>query len=172
MPSINNFRSVLLGVARPTLFQVIITGAPVVNLNAEMFRLTCKSASLPEDEIGEIAEPFWGRKIYYPGDRSYSTWSTTLIGDNSWENYRRIADWHSKINHPSENVAVTTNALNYKADGRVYVYDQTDQRRLEMTLVGLWPTKLDSIDLNWDSTDQGIDLKVTWRFDYIQPVIS
>ena len=154
MPSINTFRSTLLGLARGTLFQIVITGAPVVTLDSELFRVTCKAASLPSDTINEIPVPFFGRKIYYPGDRTYSTWQTTLIGDHSWSNYKQIARWHSMINHPENNVAVTTNALNFKADGKIYVYDQTDNRTLAMTMVGLWPTDLGNVSLDWDATDR------------------
>lgn len=172
MPSVNDFRSQLLGLARGTLFHVVITGAPVVSLNAALMRVTLKSASLPADKMGRIQCPYFGRHINYPGDRAYDTWETTLIGDHSWENYRAIANWHSKMNHPSGNVAVTTNALNFKADGNIYIYDQTDQRRLTMTLVGLMPLTLSEVSLDWGDNDKAIDLKVTWCFDWIQPVYS
>ncbi len=164
--NITNFTSSVLSLARGTTFQVIITGAPVQSLSQNMMQFTCKAASLPASSIGKIEIPFWGRKIKYAGDRTYDDWETTLIGENNWTIYKQIYLWHSYMNDPAANVATTTNMQNFKADGRVYVYDQAGNTTLSATLVGLFPLDLGDVALDWDATDQAVDLSVTWSMDY------
>lgn len=172
--NINTFRNNVIGLARGTLFEVVIANMPQVDGTttvSNQFKFTCKAASLPASTIGVIDQKYFGRSIYYAGDRSYDEWTTTIIGMNDWALYTRLLKWHEAINHPEKNIATSANMLTYKVDADVKVYDQTDGTpHLKLKLIGLWPTKIGEVALSWEDVDKGVDISTSWRFDYVKPL--
>lgn len=165
--NIDRFKSVVTGIQRATLFEVIITGAPVIGAFAtENLRFTCKAASLPSSTFGVIEVPYMGRKIKFAGDRTYAEWQTTVIVDNDWNIYNAIWDWHQAMNHAQENVAISENMNNNKGTAIVRMLSVTGASNFALKLVGFFPHDLQQMDLAWDSNDTTADLNVSWSFDY------
>ena len=70
------------------------------------------------------------------------------------------------MNRSVGNYATSNNANNFKANANVIVYDQTDKVTMQFTLVGLFPTNLADVSLDWGNTDQEVDFTVTFAFDW------
>ena len=84
--TISAFKSALRGGgARPNLFEVTIPSPPSgVNLT-ENFPILCKAAALPASNIGSIDVPYRGRIFKVAGDRTFDTWTVTIINDQEFE---------------------------------------------------------------------------------------
>lgn len=165
--NIDNFKSVVTGIQRPSLFEVVVTGAPIVGtFSTENLMFTCKSAQVPSSTIGIIPVPYMSRKIKFNGDRDYEDWSTTLFVDNDWRVYKDIYNWHVAMNHPQANLATTGNMNNLKGTAIVKMYSQEGRVNLQMKLVGFWPSSAQAVDIAWDNNDSTTDMSVTWQYDY------
>lgn len=179
--NINNFRSRIGWIARPTLFDLFISSMPGLHNGGTSstsggadvtndVKFTCRATSIPSSSIGEIDVKYFGRSVFYAGDRTYDPWTVTIIGMNDWKLYKYLLDWHQAINHPLENKAANANMRNFKRAGTVRVYDQVKNKTLEINLDGLWPTRISEVRLGWDLVDQPVDIEVTWRFDWISEI--
>lgn len=165
--NIEFIKSALKQPARPTLFDVEISGNPAVQiLSSDVLKFTCKSAGLPSVSLGKIDVPYYGRKVPYAGDRTYEDWNTTIVMNNDWTIFRELQKWHAAYNHPEMNVATTANMVSYKCDGYVNVYDPTGLSNMRIKMVGLFPYQIAQLDLSWENTDSTADLQVTWFLDY------
>ena len=60
--NIEYLKSSLKQPARPTLFDVEISGASAIQtISTDVLKFTCKAASLPADNMGKIDVPYYGR---------------------------------------------------------------------------------------------------------------
>lgn len=182
--SIDNFRKAVPGIARSTLFEVVVSwpsgsnalGAPAAGLDfTNTFKFTCKSASIPASTFGKIEVPYMGRKIQFIGDRTYTDWNTTVIVDNDWSVYRDIYRWHQLMNDPRENVArgSSNNVYNmnaYKAQAEITAFDQNGNQKMRMRLDGFFPYDMQELQMAWDQTDSTADLTVVWTYDFAEMV--
>ena len=83
--TITDFKAKLQGgAARPNLFEVSIPTFPDAvkdGWDDETFNFLCKSAALPASNIAPIDVPFRGRILKVAGDRTFDTWTVTVIND-------------------------------------------------------------------------------------------
>ena len=86
--SIEKIKSTLIGGgARPNLFQVDLTSFPGsgdTNYDSDSFSVLCKAAQLPASNVASIDVPFRGRIFKVAGDRTFDTWTVTVINDNDF----------------------------------------------------------------------------------------
>ena len=165
--NIDNFKSTVTGIQRPSLFEVYVTGAPVIgSFSTQNFVFTCKSAQVPASNIGVIPVPYMGRKINFNGDRNYEEWSTTIFIDNKWNTYKDIFNWHQAMNGAQSNIASTGNMNNLKGTANLKVYSQEGNVNLNIKLVGFWPSSIQAIEMAWDNNDAMTEATVTWQYDY------
>lgn len=85
--SIQDFKTALKGGgARPNLFEVVLTDFPGgAEFDATEFSVLCKAANLPASNIASIDVPFRGRTFKVAGDRTFDTWSITVINDEDFK---------------------------------------------------------------------------------------
>ena len=88
--SIQDFKSTLIGGgARPNLFQVdlnVFPGSDDDKLRCKrQFSILCKAAQLPASNVASIDVPFRGRIFKVAGDRTFDTWTVTVINDNDFK---------------------------------------------------------------------------------------
>lgn len=165
--SIIGFKNKVTGIQRASHFDVrVFFNKQNVNFNVDTFRFTCKSASIPSSTFGMIEVPFMGRKIKFAGDRNYQDWNTTVIVDTDWTSYKNIYEWHTRMNGPQTNTASSKYMNDFKGSALVTAYAQDGTEAFNMTLLGFFPYDLQQLDMAWDSTDQTLDLNVTWAYDY------
>jgi len=167
--NINNFRSQLRsGGARASLFQVVITN-PITGVADFQLPFLCKASSMPASTIGVIEVPYMGRKIKQPGDRTYADWSVTIINDEDFRIRNAMEQWHNAINAPRGNRAARGSApSNYKSRAQVFQLSRTGQTLREITLDGIFPTEVSSIDVNWETTDAIQEFTVNFAYDFVE----
>ena len=93
--TITNFKSKLAGGgARPNLFEVSLTSFPFADdWDDETFQFLCKSAALPASNIASIDVPFRGRIFKVAGDRTFDTWTITVINDEDFKIRNAMERW-------------------------------------------------------------------------------
>jgi len=101
--SIQDFKKALIGGgARPNLFEVAIPTLPNgVDFGGtegqDNFSMLCKAAALPASNIASIDVPFRGRIMKVAGDRTFDTWTVTVINDENFAIRNAMEIWMQKI---------------------------------------------------------------------------
>ena len=72
-----------------------------------MFRFMCKGAQLPASNIAEIPIPFRGRILKVAGDRTFDTWTVTVINDESFILRNAFEAWMNGISRTDTNTGAT-----------------------------------------------------------------
>ena len=127
--TISDFKSKLKGGgARPNLFEVELTfpngvGVQDVNEVVENARFLVKAAALPSSVLGPIEIPFRGRKLKIAGDRTFESWTITVINDTSFNIRSAFEKWMNYINKLDNATGETDPAL-YQVDAKVHQLDR------------------------------------------------
>ena len=119
--TIKDFKSKLIGGgARPNLFEVELAfpdgeGSPVaVNEVVENARFLVKAAALPASTIAPIEIPFRGRILKIAGDRTFETWTITVMNDSTFTIRSAFEKWMNYINKLDNGTGVTDPVLYQK----------------------------------------------------------
>lgn len=179
--NLSNFREALGGGARANLFKVTVSGV-TSNTAAELFSVTCKSASLPASTMGLIEVPFnAGRRYKLAGERTFAEWTTTVINTEDYKVRATLEDWQKAIVFTNFNATKVGNRDLYAADGTVnntalgllrtpsILVEQLDDNGdpvVKFKLHHCWPSDISTIDLSYDNTDAIEEFSVTWTYDY------
>jgi hypothetical protein len=165
--TISQFKSALIGGgARPNLFEVELAKLPdgITGWDADNFRYMCKAAALPASNIASIDVPFRGRIFKVAGDRTFDTWTVTIINDEGFRLRSAFEDWMEKISKLSNNLGATDPSA-YMVDATVYQLgrgsvasskDNSGSSNAVLatyTFESIFPTNIAAIDLSYDSSD-------------------
>ena len=180
MFNIDEFKSqgLVYGGARPTLFQVIVTPPPSLALDLlsrRKFSLTTRATSVPEQNIDQIQIPYMGRKIKVAGDRTYADWRVTVMNDEDFGVRSMFEKWSNALNRAVSNTRMAMgdgSAESYKADMTVLQFSKEGEIIRGYQLVGAWPQLVESMELDWDSTNQIQNFNITLAYDYWIPVVE
>ncbi len=170
MPNINEFKSRLRGGgARANQFKVTMPfpGYAAVGGETENMSFLCTSTSLPGMTVTEVAIPFRGRELYVAGDRSFATWTTTILNDTNFLIRNSYERWLNGINNMSDNEGLV-NPVDYQVDAFVDHLDRNGSTLKSYTYRGLFPIALDSIALNYGTNDAIEEFGVTFQFQYFE----
>lgn len=180
--SIQDFKSALIGGgARPNLFEVTIPAPPsAVNLT-ENFPILCKAAALPASNIASIDVPFRGRTFKVAGDRTFDTWTITVINDQDFLIRDAMEAWMQSIGQYADGSGFT-NPSDYMCDAFVKQFRRGRSAVGKDTSVGtglevaatykfydIFPTNIAAIDLSYDSTDTIEEFTVEFQVQYWTP---
>ena len=166
MASIDDFKSNLIGGgARANQYRVIMTTPPAITTLLDINRASflVKATSLPGQTISEIEVQFRGRQLYLAGDRTFETWTTTVINDTDFMVRNAMERWMSGINDLEENTGLT-NVSDYTADIRVEQLDRDDNILKSYVLKNCWPTVIAPIELSYDTVSDIETFDITWRY--------
>ena len=151
---ITDFKSKLSGGgARPNLFEVVLSFPAAAPADANVLdkaRFLVKTAALPASNISPIEVPFRGRTLKIAGDRTFDTWTITVINDTDFAIRSAFENWMNTINKVSDNTGIT-NPANYQADAYVYQLDRDGSTLRAYHFYDIFPTNLSAIDLSYDS---------------------
>jgi len=166
------------GGARPALFQVAVTPPPAINLDltsARKFEFTARASSLPEMTVGSVDIPYFGRKIKIAGDRTFNDWSVTVMNDEDFGVRSMMEKWSNAINRLVSNTRQSDIIFleNYKAPGiEVIQYSKDGSILRSYQIIGAFPTTIEAIALDWDTTNQVETFTVNFAYDYWEPGIE
>lgn len=180
--TLQDFKTALKGGgARPNLFEVSIT-APSGFTVPDNFSLLCKSAALPASNIAAIDVPFRGRILKVAGDRTFDTWTVTVINDEDFAIRKVMEGWMQYIGQYGDSSG-TTSPLSYMTTATV-----TQLKRSATTLTtptgggltpaaqykfdGIFPTNISAIDLSYDTSDTIEEFTVEFQVQFWEPIAS
>jgi len=163
MATLDDFKGKLQGGgARANQFAVTVT-SPGTVVPSELASFMIKAASLPGQTIDEIAVNYRGRILYIDGDRTFDTFTTTIINDVDFAIRNGIEAWMNIINLMTPNTSAQ-NPSDYMATLKIEQYDRKDAVIKTHELQNCWPTVLAPIELSWDTRSEVETFDVTWRY--------
>ena len=180
--SITNFRDRLVGGgARPNMFEVNITLPEQIAPNGDIsqdMRFLVKGAEIPAAVIGNIPVPFRGRVLPVAGDRTFPTWTVTVINDAQFNIRDAMEQWSNLINDLQFDVG-DINPADYQTKAEVFQLSRQSQGsggqsagkggEIIQTLrtynfEGIYPTEVSAIALDYGATDQIEEFQVTFNY--------
>ena len=155
--TISNFKSKLTGGgSRANLFEVVLTFPDVAQPDSavlEKARFLVKGANLPASNVAQIEVPFRGRVLKIAGDRTFDSWTVTVINDTDFAIRSAFERWSNTINRLSDNTGLT-NPADYQADAYVYQLDRDGSTFRSYRFYDTFPTQVGPIELSYDA--QGV----------------
>ena len=155
--TISNFKSKLTGGgARANLFEVVLTFPDVAQPDSAVLdkaRFLVKGANLPASNVAQIEVPFRGRVLKIAGDRTFDSWTVTVINDTDFAIRSAFERWSNTINRLSDNTGLT-NPADYQSDAYVYQLDRDGSTLRSYRFYDTFPTQVGPIELSYDA--QGI----------------
>ena len=168
MATITSFLSKLKGGgARANQFRVIMPfpGFAAQGGETESMSFLCKSTSLPASTIAATPINFRGRIINIAGERTFATWSTTILNDTGFLIRNAIERWQNGINNMSDNQGLQ-NPADYQVDAFVDQLDRNGSVIKSYTFRGMFPINLQEIALDY-STDNAVEeFTCEWQYQY------
>lgn len=168
--TISDFKARLKGGgARPNLFEVELTFPSAVGgltgASNDLANFLVKSAALPASNVTPIDVAFRGRILKIAGDRTFDTWTITVINDTDFAIRHAFENWMNAINNVETAQGLTTPS-DYYQDARVHQLDRDGEKLRTYIFHDVFPTNISQIDLSYDTTDTleefTVELQVQW----------
>ena len=151
---ISDFKSKLTGGgARPNLFEVELAFPDAVAINNDVLqkaRFLVKAAALPASTIAPVEIPFRGRILKVAGDRTFETWTITVINDADFVIRSAMENWMNVINRVTDNTG-STDPASYQADATVFQLDRSGETLRSYRFYDIFPTQVAPINLSYDT---------------------
>ena len=166
---ISDFKSRLAGGgARPNLFEVELAfpdAVPVANDILQKSRFLVKAAALPASSITPIDIHFRGRILKVAGDRTFETWTITVINDADFAIRSAFEKWMNTINKMDDATGLT-NPEQYQKDAMVHQLDRDGSILRSYKFWDIYPTNISAIDLSYETVDTiedfTVEMQVHW----------
>ena len=164
--NIDDFKAKLKGGgARPNLFKATINFPTYALGDVEITSFMCKAAQLPGSIMGIIEIPFRGRQLKIAGDRTFETWSPTILNDTDFVVRNAMERWMNGINAHSANTGLVAPA-DYSADLIVEQLDRDEAVLKKYNFRGCFPTNVSAIDLAYETNDAIEEFTVEFQVQY------
>jgi len=165
---ITDFKSKLSGGgARSNLFEVVLSFPDIAPADVTVLdksRFLVKSAALPSSAITPLDVAFRGRTLKVAGDRTFESWTVTIINDTDFSIRSAFENWMNKINRLSDNTGVTNPAL-YHADAFVYQLDRDGSTLRAYHFYDIFPTNISAIQLAYETDaiqEFTVEMQILW----------
>ena len=173
---ITDFKGKLAGGgARPNLFEVELAFPGDVAVDPEILnkaRFLVKAAALPASNITPIDVPFRGRILKVAGDRTFDTWTVTIINDTDFGIRSAFEKWMNVINK-MDNATGLTDPAAYHKDAVVHQLDRDGSVLRSYKFWDVSPTNISAIDVSYETGDTieefTVELQVHWWEAYKGP---
>ena len=153
---ISDFKSKLTGGgARPNLFEVELAFPNAVAVENDVLqkaRFLVKAAALPASTVAPVEVPFRGRILKIAGDRTFETWTITVLNDTDFVIRSAFEKWMNIINS-MEDATGLQSPEEYQKDATVHQLDRDAGILRTYKFWDIWPTNISTIDLNYETTD-------------------
>ena len=167
--TITGFKSKLAGGGtRPNLFEVEIAfpnETAIDNDTKEKTRFLIKAAALPASNITPIDVNFRGRILKIAGDRTFDTWTVTVLNDVDFSIRSAFEKWMNLINKMSDATGEQNPAV-YQPDAYVHQLDRDGSTLRTYKFHDVFPTQISQIDLSYETTDAieefTVEFQVQW----------
>jgi hypothetical protein len=169
--NVNEFRSQMQGDgARPNLFEVSMP-FPAFALpgNAQTkMSFMCKTAQLPGATVGSVPVQYFGRELKFAGNRTFADWTVSVINDEDFVIRNAFERWMNGINSHAGNLrnAAAATSLGYTVDSEVRQYGKQGDVLKRYKFIGVFPTDLSPIDVDWGSNDSIEEFTVSLTYQW------
>lgn len=175
------FRSKLVhGGARPSQFRMEIIGTRQ-DAELRILPFLCEISEIPESRIGHAVVNYFGRKLYFAGDREFTPLTITVLNDEDFRLRHAFEQWSYQITGHNSTVSQHNGSIlsgGYVADGIVTQMTRNDggHPTQEYKFVGMFPVSISNIPLDWGAFDTvekfTVTLQYQWWENYITPAIA
>ena len=167
--TITDFKSKMAGGgARPNLFEVeLVFPDPIAIENdvKEKSRFLVKAALLPASNITPIEVNFRGRILKIAGDRTFDTWTVTVINDVDFSIRSAMEKWMDFINSMEDATGAQDPAL-YQPDAYVHHLERDGSTLRTYKFHDVFPTNISAVDLSYETVDSveefTVEFQVQW----------
>ena len=167
--TISGFKSKLAGGGtRPNLFEVEIAfpeETAIENDVKDKSRFLIKAAALPASNITPIDVNFRGRILKIAGDRTFDTWTITVLNDVDFSIRSAFEKWMNFINKMSDATGAQDPA-EYQPDAYVHQLDRDGSTLRTYKFHDVFPTNISQIDLSYETVDAieefTVEMQVQW----------
>jgi hypothetical protein len=150
---VDDFKSKLRGGgARANLFKATVNFPAYAGGDVELTSFLCKAAQLPASVMNVIEIPFRGRQLKIAGDRTFESWTVTVINDTDFQIRNALETWMNGINAHQANTGLT-NPVDYQADLIVEQLDKDGSTVKRYNFRGCFPTNVAAIDVSYETVD-------------------
>jgi hypothetical protein len=169
--SVNEFRSQMTGDgARPNLFEVSMPFPSFASPANAQTKLTfmCKTAQLPGSTVGVVPVNYFGRELKFVGNRTFADWTISVINDEDFVVRNAFERWMNGINSHNFNVRnpLALAPLGYSVDSEVTQFGKQGNTLKKYRFVGVFPTDITPIDVDWGSNDTIEEFSVTLSYQW------
>jgi len=162
-------RGLVLGGARPSLFEIQITTPFADTVFDNKQRFLVKASTIPPSIIDPIEVGYFGRKVRYAGDRVFANWAVTVLNDEDYAIRKAFERWQSLMNSIVPNL-LFEQGTSYKMDAIIRHFSKAGGAPIaEYKVVGLFPTNVNQMPLDWDAINQIQQFDVEFAYDYWVP---
>lgn len=165
---ITDFKSKLTGGgARSNLFEVVLSFPDIAQADTNVLdksRFLVKGANLPASNVAPIDVPFRGRTLKVAGDRTFESWTVTVINDTDFAIRSAFENWMNRINRVSDNTGVTDPTA-YTADAFVYQLDRDGSTLRAYHFYDIFPTSIGAITLDYNTPniqEFTVEFQILW----------
>ena len=131
----------------------------------EKSRFLVKAAQLPASNITPIEVNFRGRILKIAGDRTFDTWTVTVINDVDFSIRSAMEKWMDFINSMEDATGAQDPAL-YQPDAYVHQLDSDGSTLRTYKFHDVFPTNISAIDLSYETVDSveefTVEFQVQW----------
>ena len=170
---ITDFKSKLVGGgARPNLFEVELAFPEEIAIDNDVkdkARFLVKAAALPASNITPIDVNFRGRILKIAGDRTFDTWTITVINDTDFSIRSAFEKWMNSINRLSDATG-TNNPADYQEDAYVHQLDRDGSTLRTYRFYDVFPTQISQVDLSYETVDTIQEFTVELQVLYYESI--
>lgn len=177
---LNKFRNALThGGARPSQFEMRVfwptSWRPEAGTTEDL-RFLCQTSQIPGSTINTIPVPYFGRKLNYAGDRTFDSLSVTILNDENFKIRRALEAWMKAIQDHSTSLSYFNGGItasSYVADSHVIHYSRNNVVGAPIAaykFVGMFPSGVEPITLDWNSTDTIETFGATFHYQWWEPI--
>ena len=128
----------------------------------------CKTAQLPGSTVNAVPVQYFGRELKFAGNRTFQDWTISVINDEDFTVRNAFERWLNGMNSHSTNIrtpaASTPNG--YTVDAGVTQYGKGGNTLKKYKFIGVFPTDLSPIDVDWGSNDTIEEFTVTLSYQW------
>lgn len=165
---ITDFKSKMSGGGtRSNLFEVELAFPAAINVDTNVLdksRFLVKAAALPASNVTPVEVAFRGRTLKLAGDRTFESWTITVLNDTDFAIRSTFEKWSNYMNRLSDNTGTTDPAL-YQADATVYQLNRDGTILRAYRFYDTFPTAVSSINLSYETDsiqEFTVEMQVHW----------
>ena len=124
-----------------------------------------KAAALPASNITPVEVPFRGRVLKVAGERTFDSWTVTVLNDADFRVRTVLEEWMNGISRLT-NGSGEVDPSDYTADASVDQLSRNGDVLRRYNMVGMFPTNVSEIPLSMDTTDTVEEFTVEFQVLY------